>query len=397
MALRGFDSYEVSLGDEMRGERASMGKSLRDAQKDMRIKISIIEAIENSDLTGFPNQSVIAGYVRSYARYLGMDSEQCFKKFCAESGYVSPSSLLSGKANLALQTETVASPPNQLSNPLTGSRFASPVLSAGFKPRVSFGAISSSVVLTGLIFGLGYGAFALLQDIQRVGFAPLPQAPSVVADAPLISQPAVEDGLGIRPDPTAYVDGGVLTAIVLPTVTSSLNQPDRDGPISSIDPSVAGVFDENAGQPKVTGSPGAPHDNQFGEVGDAEFSTDSQDRLTVDVPPGTFIIASEDAWVRIRDRDGDVFYEGLLEAGDSFEVPAQLTAPVLRAGNAGGVFILVDGIAYGPVGERGRVVSGVSLKANDVRQLMPEAEIEVVTPSRNPPPEQRAEAGTVRP
>ena len=86
MELRGFDSYQITLGDEMRGERASIGKTLEEAERDMRIKARIITAIENCDLEGFPNQSVIAGYVRSYARYLGMDADVCFQRFCEESG-----------------------------------------------------------------------------------------------------------------------------------------------------------------------------------------------------------------------------------------------------------------------------------------------------------------------
>ena len=95
MELRGFDSYDITLGDEMRGERASLGKSLNDAEADLRVKAKVIDAIENCDLSGFPNQSVIAGYVRSYARYLGMDAEDCYRRFCHESGYESPSALQS--------------------------------------------------------------------------------------------------------------------------------------------------------------------------------------------------------------------------------------------------------------------------------------------------------------
>jgi len=91
--LRGFDSYKVTLGDEMRGERASLGKSLAESERDLRIKSRIIEAIENCDLSGFPNHIIIPGYVRSYARYLGMNPGTTFKRFCEESGYVSPSPL----------------------------------------------------------------------------------------------------------------------------------------------------------------------------------------------------------------------------------------------------------------------------------------------------------------
>ena len=48
-ALRGFDSYEVKLGDELRGHRASLGKSLLDVQRDLRIRASYIDAIDEAD------------------------------------------------------------------------------------------------------------------------------------------------------------------------------------------------------------------------------------------------------------------------------------------------------------------------------------------------------------
>ena len=43
---RGFDDFELRLGDVMRGERATMGKSLLDVQRELRIKASYIAAIE---------------------------------------------------------------------------------------------------------------------------------------------------------------------------------------------------------------------------------------------------------------------------------------------------------------------------------------------------------------
>ena len=48
--LKGFDEYEILLGDALRGERATMGKSLLDVQIDLKIKASYIAAIENCDL-----------------------------------------------------------------------------------------------------------------------------------------------------------------------------------------------------------------------------------------------------------------------------------------------------------------------------------------------------------
>ena len=70
---KGFDDFELRLGDVMRGERATLSKSLLDVQRELRIKASHIAAIENCDVSAFETPSFIAGYVRSYARYLGLD------------------------------------------------------------------------------------------------------------------------------------------------------------------------------------------------------------------------------------------------------------------------------------------------------------------------------------
>jgi hypothetical protein len=86
-APKSFDDYELRLGDMMRGERATMGKSLLDVQRELRIKASYIAAIENSDPSVFDTPGFIAGYVRSYARYLNMDAEVAFDTFCRESGF----------------------------------------------------------------------------------------------------------------------------------------------------------------------------------------------------------------------------------------------------------------------------------------------------------------------
>src|SRR6056297_619009 len=83
-APRGFDAYDVCLGDMMRGERATLGESLLDVEREIRIRASYIAAIENADPDAFDTPGFIPGYVRSYARYLGMDPDAAFAKFCEE-------------------------------------------------------------------------------------------------------------------------------------------------------------------------------------------------------------------------------------------------------------------------------------------------------------------------
>ena len=70
-----YDSFEISLGELLRGERATLGKSCSDVQKDLKIKAQYIKAIEKCDLRGLENKSFIAGYVKTYAKYLGLDPD----------------------------------------------------------------------------------------------------------------------------------------------------------------------------------------------------------------------------------------------------------------------------------------------------------------------------------
>src|SRR6188472_2682709 len=87
----GRGGYDYALGDELRGERATLGKTLLDIQRDLRIKAAYIAAIEDAKPEVFPNPSFIAGYVRSYARYLGLDPDEIFHRFCLESGFAGKS------------------------------------------------------------------------------------------------------------------------------------------------------------------------------------------------------------------------------------------------------------------------------------------------------------------
>ena len=60
MRLKGFDDYEVRLGDLLRGERATLGKSLMDVQRELRINANYISAIENCDYGAFETPSFVS-------------------------------------------------------------------------------------------------------------------------------------------------------------------------------------------------------------------------------------------------------------------------------------------------------------------------------------------------
>ena len=381
--LKGFDSYELTLGDELRGERASKGKSLLDVQRDLRIRADYIDAIENADASAFPFAGFAAGYVRSYARYLDIDPDDVYRRFCEESGFEGVS-LGSVEPTLGTGASTAVATKKTVDDLVINNRFAP---SNAREARIDLGAglrgLASVGVLAALVVGLGFGGWTVLQNLQRVGFTPLPNAPEVLATAPDIFTPdqVVETAEIEETAPDApRISLAALYAeqeIAAPQLTP------RDGPISSIDPMQAGVFappspiappvdlvviDDEPPVDAVTAAIAAR--DRAGEAADAMSAGD----LDFAQGSGLKILATEAAWVRVRDESKRVLFTGTLSAGDRFELPEEANAPVLRAGNAGAVYIVIGGVAFGPLGDGPVVAKNVLLTADAVKAAYPAAE-----------------------
>jgi cytoskeletal protein RodZ len=348
---KGLDDFEVRLGDLMRGERATLGRSLLDVQRDLKIKATYIAAIENCDVSAFESQGFIAGYIRSYARYLGLDPEWAYEKFCAEAGFAPTH----GMSNSVTATRGAAGP--ALGQKALRDPFADP--NASFVPRgtsvfsgVEPGAVGSILVLVLLIGAIGYGGWSVLQEVQRVQLAPVEQAPVVVAEIdplgnvsaqpPLVrSAPEVETAEAQVSDPVA---GAGLDRLYRPQALDVPVMVSRDGPIAAIDPRTGeGVETAQAGADAVAQGVEAAI-----QVVEAEA-------------PAVEIVAVRPSWVRVQAADGTVLFEKILDAGERYVVPQMEEAPLLRAGNSGSVYFAVNGQTYGPAAPGAQVVKNVAL------------------------------------
>lgn len=358
MRPKGFDDYTVKLGDELRGERATRGKSLLDVQRDLRIKAAYIAAIENCDPSVFPNRGFVAGYVRSYARYLGLDSDDLFRRFCDESGFQGVSAELKPRSRKAKKAP--------INTSLKGAEI-SPVFEGAMMPHresilsaVSPSGIASVAVLLGLIVGIGYGGWSVLKDIQRVEFAPVDQTPGVLAKIDDLDVPVSDVAPDIAAAKTemATIDRDILGQLYRPQELEVPKVAPRDGPIAAIDPDTVGVF-RPAPEPLPsieTRAASATSVEEFqGPV------------VTVDFKPKTVeVLAVRAAWVRVFEAGGTVLHEKILEQGERYSVPPEAVAPMLRAGNSGSVYLIIDGKAFGPVGRGTSVAKGISLLGDEV-------------------------------
>ena len=81
------------------------------------------------------------------------------------------------------------------------------------------------------------------------------------------------------------------------------------------------------------------------------------------------------AGVRVRSADGTVIFEGVMEPGQNFVVPATEEPATLRVGESGAMYFAVNGIHFGPVGPRGVVTSNVELTTQSLTETYAVADL----------------------
>lgn len=65
-----------SIGAKLQGLREEQGLSVEQVARDTHITRRYIEALESEDFDTFPGESYLLGFLRTYAEYLGLDSQE---------------------------------------------------------------------------------------------------------------------------------------------------------------------------------------------------------------------------------------------------------------------------------------------------------------------------------
>lgn len=388
---KAFDDFDMRLGDIMRGERATLGKSLLDVQRELRIKASYVAAIENADPTVFDTPGFISGYVRSYARYLNMDPDLAFAAFCNESGFSTAHGMSSEASSLRksdFDPRKSAKSGKNSPAPFGGSGLglgglAHSGVNGGHDSilsRMQPGAIGSMLVLVGLIGAIGFGGWTVLNEVQRVQLAPIENVPNVLADLdPLQNATHNSDQSSGQNSNGGFGASNALDTVVadasmsgLTSGTGVFNPPSttidrlyrpqaldvpimiaRDAPISTLNPDTQGSF--------------AQLQQDLAPLGDVAGDI-ATPRVLAEDAPDVVLVAALPAWIRVRSADGTIIFEKVLEKGEEYVLPATQEPPTLRAGMSGWVYFKVNGEVYGPAGNGTASVRDVALSVDDLKE-----------------------------
>ena len=350
--LRGFHDYEQRLGDEMRGRRASLGKSILDVRRELGIKPCTIRAIEECDDQSFESPAFIAGNVRRYAMYLGFDPDEAYSCFREECGLdeIRPVHPGTGQNHSGSSRADVSfqSIPTNLTSPGFSPKRRSNLLSR-IDGGLSFTGVGSTFILLMLIAGISYLAWSVYQEFQRLPSVQVAGRPQV---EPISSIVAIEQG-------------------------------DR-GEISLVGEDQTGVYAPlgvNSGEPLLTigeiepGSIGATLINpprreertkSLGASLLASVRLEGNDVSQADELPLT-VIAIRPSWVRVTMEDGTVLLEKILAAGEEYVVPDVDSPLMLRSGNSGFVYFVVGQQVFGPAGSGTGTVRNIDLSEDSIR------------------------------
>ena len=366
LELKGYDSYTVTLGDKLRGERATLGKTLEDVERETRLRIEFLLGIENADISAFPAPSFIAGYVRSYASHLNMDPEECFIQFCKESGFIGLQSQINGT-----KKNKVVKATKHLDDPILNPQIPKNKIQNGKFNNFSISGLFSLTALLLLIFGLGYGGVTVLNEVQKVNLSPLNQLPSIKTNTSTLSnensffEKINTNNLNIASN--ADLENLYRpTELILPLLTP------RDGPISAIDPSSSGVY--------------AQEDKSLIdlEIETSTFKITQAPQVTEKEPKAIYVIAQKPAWVRIFEPNGNILFENILDTGQRYKVPKSAKSAMLRAGNSGFVYLMIGDDFYGPLGTSTGVAKKVNLQSEMIIENYELAKTNLTFPLNRP-------------
>jgi cytoskeleton protein RodZ len=354
-SLKGFDQYQIILGDELRGERATAGKSILDVERDLKIKASYIAAIEDCDLQVFSNTGFIAGYVRSYARYLGLDPNRVFERFCSEAGFTSSNAVLSLKTAKPGRLTTKYFGPD--SNWRPGTIGQSEIKNTSILDFVS----SCTPVLLVLIvlFGTSFGAVSLLKKIQKLDVVASEKIPEMFTDIPkeIVNISVLE------------LDADIYSSeeLALPVFEP------RDRAVSTLKANRLTALKDKKGLEFFTysaaksGWPVLGTLESFETRDSSDFKSQGPVLRTVPNIPELQLLAMTPAWVRIKNQAGDVVFEKILKQRETYTITKDIFKGVLRAGNAQNVYFLLNKKVFGPLSSDKSVVKNVSLDPKTIQ------------------------------
>ncbi len=317
------DIGTYGVGGALRKRREQLGWPLGDVAAYLRIRDAYLDALETGKADVLPAEVYTLGFLRAYAQALGFDPNLMVERYRQET------------RNAIRQPELV---------------FPDPPPDRRIPPAVSI-SLGLAVILAsyvGWYYFTGHTPpapervppVASLLPGEQTHNAPSPQVASILPDKSAVPAPLPPSA---QPKP--------------PSAEQALN---AQGP--------ANALPESGIAPDTT--------QQGGDVGASVAQTPSQPNEQTPFPAAPSAAVADNqivlkalatSWVQVKDANGKVVYDHILQPDEEWNVPVEGGPYSLTVGNAGGVVLRMGELVTEPLGRNGAVRRKMVLTPQGVR------------------------------
>jgi cytoskeleton protein RodZ len=302
----------AGFGEYLRREREMRGVSLGEISTATKISIRFLQAIENEELSKLPGGIFTRSFVRTYARYLGLDEERVLAD-CQLAGQQKP------EVDIRRITANRARPNG-----------------AASRTRII------ALLMAGGLLASGYALFRHSRRVmEQQSSTPMVTAPSTTAP-------------GTKPPRTAA-----------PLQPSTPVQPENNPSLSATSASPTA----SAATAPGTLQGGAPSPGAKANPANQSVTSEATSAVAAHTDLVLQVAASERVWVAV-DADGKTVLQKVLNANEVENLKA-LDSFDVTIGNAQGVVLTLNGETLKPLGRRGEVKS-IHLTRDDLKNAAPE-------------------------
>lgn len=334
----------MKIGMALKSARRQHEMSLADVSRRLNISSDFLASLEAGTFDHLPGPTYVVGFLRSYARLVGIDSDALVDSYRG----------LKGQAPL-VQTYNMpmtARPP-QRSGPLVAS-----VL----------------VVLAVLAYSGWYWVNGTAQnDVLTTDLArPEVTAPMTVgADLPdlALTLPDTTTPSPTAPSPTMPTTVSAVTGASVTGASGSTNAP-APVDVAVVTPQMPVPVQEMVpAKPATTSDALATSTAPVLESQQTSLPTNAAQATLRDPGQEIIIRAVASSWVEIIRNDGGAVMTKLMRAGDIYVVNAD-SSVYLSTGNAGGLVVIVGDDKPRSVGKIGEIVRDLPLTAETLRETL---------------------------
>ncbi len=288
----------VGVGDLLRTTREHQGLTLVDVAQALKLTQRQVEALENERFEALPGAAFARGFLRNYARLLGLDPEPLIQSLAQTSG---------------------VAPPAELS-PISNAHGTLPTGDGALRPSAFPIALIAVLLMLAVVGGWYFDWFQTAEDPSAgSAVAETPVAPAALT--PLVSQPDVaplvipdDAPSGGVPDATAPT--GAAPTGTAPTGTAPVGSAPAVAPLTPVPaaPVPAQAPQSNTATPVAANAVVAPASAPVAPkpVAEAPAEPAMSARLV-------FRFGKE-SWVEVRDASGEIIFSRTNRAGSVQEV-----------------------------------------------------------------------------